>query len=482
MPDNLKQKTVSGLIWSTFQNLSVKGIEFILMLFMARLLDPSDYGILGMISIFTAVAASITDSGFANALIRKNDRTQADLSTVFFFNIVVGTFFFFLFWVISPYVADFYEMPVLKSVMRVVALGFVIGSFNSVQRAVYVINLDFKRQSKISITTSLISGICGVIMAFYGFGVWALVYQSLIATVLSISMYWFYSKWRPSFLFSWKSFKELFGFGSNLLISSLLNTIYNNIYQVVIGKIFSASALGHYSRASHWANFPSANLTQVLQKVTFPVLAKIQDDEERLARSYRRFIRTSAFVVFPLMLGMSAVARPLVLVFIGEKWEFCSQILQIICFSVMWYPIHAINLNLLQVKGRSDLFLRLEIIKKVMGVFILCISVPLGLIAMCYFSIMSSLIALVINTYYTGKLIHVGFIRQMKDLMPTLLLSVFMFLVVLLSQYFISNIYIKLISGTLVGAVFYLGLSSVFHYQELDEVKLIVKEIQNRRK
>ena len=258
------------------------------------------------------------------------------------------------------------------------------------------------------------------------------------------------------------------------MLSGLLDVLYRNIYLIVIGKAFSAKDLGYYTRAHQFSEFPSSNLTGILQRVTYPVLCKIQDDDERLASAYRRFLRVSAFLVFPLLLGLSAVAEPLILLLLKEQWLFAATLLQIICFSMMWYPVHAINLNLLQVKGRSDLFLRLEVIKKIVGVVILCATLPFGLVVMCVGQIVSSIFSLVINTHYTGKLIQVGFLRQMKDLFPMLITSLLMWGVVIGVQLLFDAAMWKLLAGILSGILFYLGASWLFRFPELKEVRNIL--------
>ena len=284
-----------------------------------------------------------------------------------------------------------------------------------------------------------------------------------------------FTKWRPKAVYSWKSFKELFAFGSKLLVSGLLDVVYRNMYLLVIGKVFSASSLGYYTRAHQFAEFPSSNLTGIMQRVTYPVLCQIQNDDQRLAQIYRRFLRVSAFIIFPLLVGLSAVAEPFIILLLKEQWLFAATLLQIICFSMMWYPIHAINLNLLQVKGRSDLFLKLEIIKKVIAVIVLCITIPMGLVVMCIGQICTSLIALIINTYYTGKLINVGFIKQMRDLMPTLLLSLSMWVIVYYSISFIPGTLYKLLAGILIGIIYYSSLAFLFRLPEVDEIKSIIR-------
>lgn len=482
MASELKKKTIHGLTWKAIQQFSIEGFQFLVMLIMARLLSPSDYGTIGMITVFIAISGTFVDCGFTSALIRMKDRTQADLSTAFFFNLLVSTFFYIILFLIAPLVADFYNMPVLKNVLRVQALTIIIGAFNAVQRATYAINLDFKRQAQITMVSSVVASIFGVTMAYSGFGVWALVYQTLFGGIFIGVLFWFFSKWRPSFIFSKESFKKMFSYGSNLMLSSLINTTYRQIYPIVIGKFFSAAILGNFSRARHWANLGSKNLSGIINSVTFPVLAKVQDDDKRLENIYRRMIRTSVFIIFPLMIGLSAVAKPLTLVTIGEKWVFSSYLLQIICFSMMWYPVHAINLNLLKVKGRSDLFLKLEIIKKIVGICILSISVPMGIVAVCYFNILSSMIALLINTYYTGKLINVGYLKQMRDITPTLILSMVMWGGVIFSIQFLPNKYIQLPVGILIGAAIYLAGSYFFKFPELKEVIVIYKDFKNRNK
>lgn len=482
MASELKQKTIKGLAWNTIQNFTNHGVEFLLMLFMARLLGPKEYGLIGLTTVFMAIASTFVDSGFANALVRKKDCSNDDYSTVFIFNIFISVVCYIIIFIIAPYVGVFYNEPILCPILRVLGLILIVQAFCAVQNTILTKNIDFKKKAKITVSKNIISGIFGLLFAFLGFGVWALVIQSLTASIIFSIMLWSTTEWYPHLHFSKKSFKDLFDYGSKLLISNLINTIYGQIYPIVIGKLFSAATLGNFSRARHWGNLGSKNITGILRNVTFPVLAKVQDDDKLLANIYRRMIRTSCFIIFPIMIGMSAVAKPLTFVTIGEKWDFSASLLQIICFAMMWYPIHALNLNLLQVKGRSDLFLNLEIIKKIMGICILCISVPLGIVAMCYFSILSSIISLVINTYYTGKLINVGFLKQMRDIAPTLILSMVMWGSVLLSIHFLTNKYIQLPVGILIGVAIYLAGSYIFKFPELKEVLVMYKDFKNRRK
>ena len=467
--DSLKQKTTKGLLWSSVERFSNQGMSFLFSVILARMLAPSDFGIIAMITIFFAVAQSFVDSGFSNALVRKTDRREEDFSTCFYFNIGVGIIAYIVLFLIAPLVASFYNQPILSPIIRITGLGVVLNSLCVVQQALFTIKIDFKSQAKVTLSATIISGIVGVVLAYQGYGVWALVWQGVVLSLVRMGLLWLMSKWRPTTGFSKSSFNYLFGYGSKLLASGLLDTIYNNIYPIVIGKFYTPAQLGNYSRALSFAQLPSSNITSILQRVTFPVLSTIQDDIPRLQANYRRLLKLSAFIIFPLMMGLAAVAFPMIRLILTPKWEGCSLYLQIICFALMWYPIHAINLNLLQVKGRSDLFLRIEIIKKIVGVCIMCITIPLGITAMCIGMVASSLISLFINTYYTGKLIDIGYLKQMRGLLPILFNSLLMGSMVYLFIQLFNNDFVKLIIGVFIGAISYIGGAIFFSKQELKE-------------
>ena len=471
----LKDKTVKGVIWSSIDRFTTQGISFVFSMLIARMLLPSDYGVIAMLGIFMAVSQCFIDSGFGSALIRKKDRTETDFCTVFYFNIVVACLFYGLLWLASPYIARFYDMPLLESVTKVWGLNLIVNAFGGIQNAQLSIAIDFKSRAKISVITTLFTGLVGLWFAYHGHGVWALVYQGVASAILRCILLWCIVRWVPKLIFSWQSFKELFSFGSKLLASGLLATVFENLSTIIIGKVYNAGSLGVYSRANHLAQFPSSNITGVLQNVTFPVLSTIQDEEERLANAYRRFLRLSAFVVFPLMLGLSAVADPFIRLTLTDKWAGSIYLLQIICFSLMWYPIHAINLNLLQVKGRSDYFLKLEVIKKVLGVVVLCVTVPLGLVAMCYGRIFTSVVCLGLNTYYTKKIIGYGFADQMRDLAHVLIHALVMYALVWLVVQCLPGLWLQLIVGILVGMAYYLLGAYLMKFDELNELLLLLK-------
>ena len=477
MPEsNLKSKTVKGTIWSSIERFSVQAIQFVVMIFMARILTPADYGIVGMVTIFIAVSQSLIDSGFSQALIRKQNRTEIDNSTVFYFNIGVGAILYFTLFFCAHPIARFYDQPILIPVVRLVSLSLPLNSLAVVQRALLTTNLDFKTQAKASFSGAIATGAVGLSMAYTGWGVWAIVWCQIAGTAVNVALLWIFAKWRPSWAYSVKSFKELFNFGSKLLVSGLIDTLYRNIYLIVIGKIFKAADLGFYTRAKNFSDFASSNLTGILQRVSYPVLCTIQDEDLRLSEVYRKILRVSAFVIFPLMTGMAGVAKPMIVSILTEKWLYTSVLLVPICLAGMWYPIHAINLNLLQVKGRSDLFLRLEIIKKAIGIAILIGTIPLGLYWMCWGVVGGSIISLIINTYYTGKLINLGFFKQMKDLLPTLLLSLASGVGAWALVSFVSMPPGgALAAGVGVGILIYVGGAKLLHFKEFTEICSIVK-------
>ena len=456
MADNLKQKTQKGLLWSFVERFATQGVQFLFGIILARLLSPEDYGTIAMPLVFLAIAQCFIDSGFSTALIRKPDLTEEDLSTAFYFNIGVGVICYFALFLSSPLIADFYNTPILSDLLKVTALATLFNPLCAVQQAILTRKIDFKTQAIVSLSGAIVSGSVGLVMAYSGYGIWSLVFQQVGGYIIRTILLWILGRWKPKRKWSWESFHYLWGFGSKMLGSALLETTYNNIYPLVIGKCFSAIDLGNYTRAQQFSSLPSSNVTGVLQRVTFPVLSTIQNEDERLAKNYCKILKMSAFLIFPMMLMLSAIADPLIRVLLTDKWEGCIILLQIICFDMMWYPIHAINLNLLTVKGRSDLFFRLEVLKKIVGILIMCVAVPHGIIWMVSGGIVSSMFSLVINTYYTGKLINVGYLKQMEDLLPIFGVSFVMWLIIHASLLITSNNYIQLVIGICFGVVFYL--------------------------
>ena len=476
MGDSLKQKTLSGLLWTFFETFAIQGFGFIQGIVLARLLMPSDYGLIAMTGVFFFFFYALVDTGFTSALIRKKERTDIDYSTVYVTNVVLSFVLCLVLCLCAPFIAEFYNEPLLFPIVCANAALLFVGSFIAIQGARLSIQLDFKTKSKISVISTVSTGIISIIFALLGFGVWSLILPNFFAVLIKGILYYFYQHWFPGFRFSWQSYKEFFSYGSKLMASSLLNAVYGNVYSLVIGKFYSASSLGYYTKGHGYATLPSATLSGVLNKVTFPVLSKVQDDDARLENAYRKMIRVSAYVVFPIMILLVVLARPLVLILLTDKWENCVIYLQVLCFAMMWNPIHSLNLNLLFVKGRSELFLRLEIVKKIIGATILCVTIPFGLVAMCCGQVVSSLIFLFVNTYYTGKLIHVGFVQQIKDLLPTMMYTAIMGLFVWFLSSAMEILLVQLLVGFLMGIPLYILTSKMLKSQEYFFMRDLVKQ------
>ena len=460
------------MLWSAVERFSTQGIQFLFGILLARLLTPNDYGMIAMLTIFIAVSQTFIDSGFGNALIRKPDRNEADKATVFFFNVFMAVACYGIIFLAAPFIAQFYKMPELTDILRILAISLIIQSFGSIQHLNLIIDLNFKVLAKVTFIGALTGGTAGLICAYNGLGVWSLVVQQMATTSCRVILFWVLVHWRPKTFFNKSSFKNMFGFGSKLLASGLLNTLYDNIYDLIIGKAFAAATLGNYSRASHFASFPSSNVTGIFQRVTYPVLSKIQDDPDKLRKGYLKFLNMATLVIFPLMIGLAALAKPFILLVLTDKWFDVILILQIICIAQMWYPVHAINLNILQVMGRSDLFLKLEIIKKIEGITVLCITLPFGIIAMCFGQWFNAIFGLVVNTYYSGKLLNAGLLPQIKMYIPTLLNSLVMGAICLgVTQTLPEQEYaLQLGVGFAAGVIYYIASNCIFNRETVKEL------------
>lgn len=451
----IQRDTVKGVKWSLVERLSTLGIQFVLGLVLARLLTPADYGLVGLLGIFFAISQSFIDSGFSNALIRKVDRTELDFSTAFYFNIAVGLACYGVLFLLAPCIASFFNAPVLCPILRVSAINLLIGSLTVVQVAKLTIEIDFKSQAKASVVASSVSGVFGIILAWHGYGVWALVAQGLASSVVYAVTIWWLARWHPMLAYSWTSFHNMFSYGSKLLASGLLHTLYSNMTTVVIGKFYTPGELGYYSRGESIANLPCRNFIGVLQRVTFPILARLQDDDDRLLAVYRKYIRITSLGIIFMMTLLAALAKPLVLLLLTDKWSEAIPFLQIFCFALMFDHICQLNLNLLQVKGRSDLFLRLEIVKKAVAFLILMASIPFGVLAICLSKVVYTQIAVFANTYYTGKLFGLGYFRQFADFCPYLVLSLLACLPAYLLAEFVDVCWVGLPLGAVVASTLY---------------------------
>ena len=476
MSNSLKNSAISGFTWKTAERGLAEILQFFIGIVLARLLSPSDYGTVGLLAIFFAVAHIFQDSGFGSALIQKKDRTQEDFSTVFFFNVAMSLVIYAIMYIASPYIAKFYRVPLLEDLTRVSALSFIIGGLTGVQYAKLTAEMKFRTISILSIFGQIVTGVTGIILALLGWGVWALVFQGLIGSLIKGVAVWYVSKWHPSLIFSKKSFKQLFSFGSNLMLSGIVNTIYNNIYTLVIGRVFNPKLVGFYNRANGYAMIPTNLLLSTVVSVTYPILSTIQDDNEKLKRAYRKMLEVPLYVHYPCLIGIAVVAAPLIEVMIGKKWLPCVPMLQILCIGGLFVPLTHINLNLLYVKGRSDLVLKLEFIKKPIAFAILFGSIPFGIMYMVAGRALYSIIGFGINCYYTQKILNYGIKEQILVLLPIIRNTLAMAFVSWVSMYFIENVYLKLFVGIFSGIISYLLISIITKDHCFYEIKAIVQE------
>lgn len=450
----IKKQTLSGVKWTAIERFSIQGVQFLLGIIIARLLTPADYGLVALLGIFLTISQSIIDCGISNALIRKPDLSEEDYSTSFYFNIGMSALCALALFLGSPWIADFFNQPLLSPIAKVYSLNLIIGAFGMVQGAKLTINLNFKSIARINFIAALGSGVTCLILAFFGWGVWALVLQAIMANVIKNILLWSVTKWYPKLIFSKKSFKNLFDFGSKITASSLLHSLYCEMTGIVIGKFYTPAALGNYSRGITLAGMPMGIVTGISGKVTFPIFSKIQNDNERLINAYRNYVSLVMLLSCFGVILLAALAKPVILLLLSEKWSGAIIFLQIYAFAVIFDPIAQLNLNLLQIKGRADLFFKLEIIKKGIAIGVLFAAIPFGVLAICFSKIVYGQISLVINTYYTGKFFGLGYWSQMKDFTPYLLYSCISVIPAVLMAYFCPWNIVSII----VGAVASLGV------------------------
>lgn len=419
----LRQKTLVGIIWTFFEQLFRSGIQSITTLILAWFLLPEDFGLMAMITVFFSIASSLTDSGFGQALIRKIDVNQIDYSTAFYTNLVLGFVVYALLCISAPTIASFYNESRLVLLVRIVGLVVIINSFHLVQVADLTQKINFGIQFKVTLPSAIFSGIVAILMAAMGFGIWSLVAQMLVSSFMTTFLYWIVNKWRPIKEFSFRSLKEMFNFGSKLMASSILDVTFQNIYTVVIGKLFSATSAGYYFFSLQIQQTIVSLLTNTVQKVTYPALSTIQDNNTALKEFYRKIIQAVSYIIFPLLIILMVLAKSLFSLFLKDSWLPAVPYLRLLCVVGLLYPLHAINLNILKVKGRSDLFLYLELVKKLMITIVIAISIHFGIYGILIGQIVTSILAYVPNSYYSTKLINYSIKEQLNDFVPTLLLA-----------------------------------------------------------
>lgn len=475
--ESLKNKTIKGVGWSFGSSIASYGIQFLVGIVLARLLSPEEYGLIGIITIFITIFNGIVDGGFTSALIRKNDATEKDYNTAFITNLFFSVVLFGVLYFCAPYIAFFFKNQKLVTLTRVMGGALILNALSMIQVALLTRDIDFKTQTKCSVYSSLLSGIVGIAMAFEGLGVWALVGQQLSKATFNSIFLWVFRHWRPNFTFSIQSFKDLWNYGWKLLVSGILNNLWSQLYQVVIGRLYTPISLSYYTKAQEYVNLVSQNLTSVVQKVSFPTLSKVQDNNIVLKSGYKRVIRVTMLVTFILVLGLAACGKQFILVLIGEQWLPCVPFLQIICFQMVLYPLHALNLNVLQVKGRSDLFLKLEIIKKFIGVIPILLGIFVGIYSMLIASVFTGLISYYLNAYYTAPLLGYDIKEQVKDILPSFGVAVVMAISVFAMSFISMTPFILLPLQIVVGAVITIGICEATKLSEYLELKGITMPI-----
>ena len=455
MADDLKNKTVKGVSWSFVEQILTRGANLVIGIILARLLSPTDYGLVGMLGIFIAISQLFIDGGLTSALIRQKSPSDKDFSTVYIVNMTLGVVFYFLLFFSAPLIASFYEQPLLKPLLRATALIIVIWPIASIHNTKLIIRVDFKSKMIISLTNALVSGAVGIYCAYKGMGPWALVSQSIASAIVSTLLTIAFVHWMPKLVFSTESFKRLFSYSSKLLGSNLIQTIYINIYPLIIGKRYLASDVGLYTRADQFPNTASTALTSAMNQVAFPIMSQIQDDDNRLIAVYQKYIQVYCFLTFPVLMGLCGCARPLVSFLLTDKWLDCVPLMQIICFRFILLGIAQLNLNLLYVKGRSDLVLRMELIKKALMFGVLFISMFFGLKAICYGLIINALIDFLLGAFYTQRVLDYKPVQQVKAILPYLILSMVVLAESLLITSLIQNNLLAIATALVVCPVSY---------------------------
>jgi O-antigen/teichoic acid export membrane protein len=476
----LKRKTISALIYSFGGFIGKSGIEFILGVILARLLLPQDYGLLGMIMVFIGISQKFVDSGMTTALVREKKVNDEDYSTVFYYNLLVAVVLYFILYMLATRISLFFNEPLLVSIIRVAGLNLIISSFGLIQRTMLVRKLDFRLQTFIELIASAISGIIAIYFAHKGYGVWALIIKMLSMQVITTGLLILQNRWFPSMVFSWSSFKRLFGFGWKMLVTGLLATLYQNIYNVIIGKNYSQIELGYYTKSKQFTDLASYSITMSVEKVSYPVLSKLQDDHQSLKSGFKKIIKHSSFVTFPIMVGLAVVAESLIQVLLGENWLPMVPYFRILCVSGMTLPHRSINSNVLRVKGRSDLFLKLDIINIIVGISLIVIAVGFktgmsGLLAAVFITSQS---AFFIKSFYSKKFISYSSKEQLRDMMRPLLATFIMGLVVYVVGIFMeANDVIQLIVQLTVGVAIYILASKFAGVDELNTFFVLFKSL-----
>lgn len=472
---SIKIEMRNSFFWNAVDNFSRMGVQFVIGVILARLLDASDYGILGIISVFIAISQTFIDAGFSNALIQKKDCTNIDFSTVFWINLFISLFVFIILYITAPYVANFYEVPILSDVLKVMGGALVLQSIYTVNKVKLTKELKFKQLAFIAFITSTLSGIIAIALAYMHFGVWSLVFQTVISIILSGFIIVYLSKWRPQFIFSKTSFKGLFDFGSKLLVSNILYTIFNNLYNLIIGKCFQPATLGYFTRADGYAKLVPNNVSGILQNIMLPVLSKLQDDIDGLVRIYEKFIKLTSFFIYPMTLLFAVLAKPIIILMLTDKWADSVPLLQILCIASLFDHIMSINNNYLMVRGKSDYILKLSASTKVIMILVILLSFKFGIIAVAYSKLVYAIVCVVISSYYLNKAISIRITRILAISKPIMSVSLAVAGFAYMLNYFLPMAWWSLILIIISSMFLYFIGSKIFLKDELELVKSVTR-------
>lgn len=453
---------INGVIWSAAERFSVQGIQFVISVILARLLSPSDFGLIALMLIVINILQTINESGFGVALLQKKERDELDFSTVFILNTLLGLFLYVILFVTAPLIASFFDQPLLQSLTRVIGLNLITTSLVVVQKTKLLINIDFKTQAKASLVAVILSGVGGIILAYYGFGVWALVFQSISNNVFNTILIWMFVSWRPRLRFSYDRFIALFNFAYKLILARLINSIFQEVFSTVVGKLYTPAQLGYFNRAKSFESLSTNNITMIVQRVSTPMLCEAQTDKEDMKRVLLRFIRSTALIVYPLLFGLAILAEPLITVLLTDKWLPSAWILRVLCPVGIFFVISTFNMNVFNATGRTDWALKCEIVKKIFCVGIILFTSFWGFKALVWSQVVIAFVEFLINTYYTKRQIGLTMWEQLVALKGVLFACVVMGIILLFCSYIIPDALVRLIVGLFLGGGMYLCLCFLF--------------------
>lgn len=473
---------ITNFFWRFLERCGAQGVTFIVSIVLARLLDPTVYGTVALVTIFTTIVQVFVDSGMGNALIQKKDADDLDFSSVFYFNMAMCSVLYLIMFFAAPFIASFYRMPELTAIVRVLSFVVVISGVKNVQQAYVSRHLMFKRFFFSTLGGTIGAAVIGIAMAYLGFGVWALVAQMLFNAAVDTTILWITVKWRPKKMFSFQRLKSLFSYGWKLLASSLIDTVYNDLRQLIIGKKYSSGDLAYYNQGKKFPQLIVTNINTSIDSVLLPTMSKAQDDMAAVRSMTRRAIKTSTFLMMPAMIGLAVCAEPLVQLILTEKWLPCVLFLRIFCITYAFYPIHTANLNAIKAMGRSDLFLKLEIIKKTVGIIAILITMWISVQAMAYSFLVTTILNQIINSWPNKKLLNYSYLEQVKDMMPQILLSLGMGAAIYAVSFLHLSASLTLLIQIPLGVLVYWSGSKIFHVESYTYIIEMVKNFKKRKK